>query len=95
MCEFALNVGRVLSYTILVAASFSTSIGIYKILLIVNSITIAMYCIGMYFLEKRYSGILSKNDTLAHLKEVENDCENYLQEIHTACYSAGYAAVPV
>lgn len=77
MCEFSLNVGRFISYTILVIASFSTSIGIYKILLIVNAITIAMYCIGMYFLEKRYSGILSKNDTLAHLKEVEEDCANY------------------
>jgi hypothetical protein len=77
MCELSLNIGRAISYIVLIVASFSTSIGIYKILLIVNTVTIALYCFGMYFLEKRYAGIISKNDTLSHLKEVEIDCLNY------------------
>ena len=80
LCEGFLNLGRVLSYLVLLVASFVTSIGIYKVLLIINSITIALYCGGIYFLEKRYNKIISRNDTLKHLKEVENDYVNYYHD---------------
>ena len=77
LCEFSLNAGRTLSYLVLIVASFSTSMSVYKVLLSVNIFTIALYCIGMYLLEKRYAGIVSKKDTLKHLKEVEEDCQEY------------------
>ena len=77
LAEGSLNTGRVISFSSLIVASFFDSLNVYKILLLVNLIAIALYCIGTYLMEKRYNKILSKNDTLRHLKEVENDCENY------------------
>ena len=47
------------------------------ILLIINLVSVCLYCLVVYKLEKKYSGIVFKNDVLTHLKEVEKDCENY------------------
>jgi hypothetical protein len=58
-------------------ASFSSSIDVYKILLIINLVSVCLYCLVVYKLEKKYSGIVFKNDVLTHLKEVEKDCEKY------------------
>lgn len=77
LCEISLNIGRVISYGILIIASFAHSIEVYKILMGLHIFTTFSFCIGIYLLEKRYSNILSKNDTLKHLKEVESDCPNY------------------
>lgn len=77
LAEGSLNVGRVISYSALIVGSFFNSINVYKVLLIVNLVAVTLYCLGAYFMEKRYYKILMKNDTLKHLKEVETDCENY------------------
>lgn len=77
LSEGSLNIGRVISYTSLIVASFFNSMSVYKVLLLVNLIAITIYCLAAYYLEKRYYKIIMKNDTLDHLKEVERDCENY------------------
>ena len=77
LAEVALNLGRVISYVVLLVASFSSSLNVYKILLIINLICICLYCLVVYKLERKYSGIVFKNDIMEHLREVEDDCENY------------------
>ena len=77
LAEGSLNLGRVISFSTLIVASFLNSLDVYKILLLVNLVAITLYCIGTYLMERRYNKILSKNDTLRHLKEVEQDCANY------------------
>lgn len=77
LCEASLNIGRVISYVALVIAAFAKSTSVYKILLIIHIFTTLIFSIVIYLLEKRYAYIISKNDTMKHLKEVENDCVNY------------------
>ncbi len=77
IAEVFLNIGRVISYIALLIASFSNSLNVYNILLVINLVCICLYCIVIYIIEKKYSSIILKNDLLKHLKEVENDCENY------------------
>lgn len=77
LAEVFLNCGRVLSYVVLLAASFSGTINIYKILLSINLMFICLYCLIVYKVEKKYSGIVLKNDIMEHLREVEDDSENY------------------
>ena len=77
LSEGSLNIGRIISFLVLVGASFSSSANIYKVLLGINVATILAYCVGIYVLEKKYRNIISKNDTLKHLREVEVDCVNY------------------
>ena len=77
IAEVSLNVGRVISYVVLLVASFSSSLSIYKILLVINLFCIALYCLIVYKVEKKFFGIIFKNDVMKHLKEVEEDCEHY------------------
>ena len=77
LCEVSLNIGRVISYITLIIASFAHSSDVYKVLLGMHIFTTLAFCISIYILEKRYSGVVSKNDTLKHLREVEADCPNY------------------
>lgn len=77
LAEVSLNIGRVISYIVLLIASFSSSVNVYKILLIINLACICLYCLVVYKLEKKYSGIIFRNDLIEHLREVEDDCENY------------------
>lgn len=77
LAELFLNFGRVVSYAILLVGSYFNSINVFKVLLVINIIMITMYCFYNYVLEKRYNGIIFKNDVEKHLKEVEEDCENY------------------
>ena len=77
LSEVSLNIGRIISFSSLIIASFFRTTNVYKVLLIINIVTISVYCIGIYFLEKKYAYIISKNDTIKHLKEVEYDCVNY------------------
>lgn len=77
IAEITLNIGRVISYSVLLIASFSNSMNIYKILLIVNLVIVCVYCFVIHKVEKKYSGIIFRNDLIKHLKEVENDCERY------------------
>ena len=77
IAESLLNIGRVISYLPLLIASNSDSLNIYKVLLVCNMVYICLYFLVVYKVEKKYSGIVFKNDLLKHLKEVEGDCENY------------------
>lgn len=77
LAEVALNIGRIISYIVLMVASFSSSMNIYKILLVINLICIGLYCIIVYKVEKKFSSIVFKNDVMKHLKEVEEDCGEY------------------
>lgn len=77
LAEVALNIGRVISYVILLIASFSSSINVYKVLLVINLVCICLYCFVVYKIERKYSGIVLKNDIMEHLREVEDDCPNY------------------
>ena len=77
LAEVFLNVGRVISYIILLVASFSNSLHIYKILLAINLVCICAYCLIVYKVERKYSSIIFKNDVMEHLREVEDDCEGY------------------
>lgn len=77
LCEVSLNIGRVISYCGLIIASFFESTNVYKVLLLVNLVITIIFGLGIYVLEKKYAFVLSKNDTLKHLKEVEDDCVNY------------------
>ena len=77
VAEIFLNIGRIISYIVLLVASFNNSLNVYKILLAINLICICLYCLIIYKVEKKYSGIVFKNDIARHLKEVEDDCENY------------------
>lgn len=77
LAEGVLNIGRVISYVVLLVSSFSSSLNVYKFLLAINLVCICLYCFMAYKLEKKYSGIVFKNDIMEHLREVEDDCENY------------------
>lgn len=77
LAEVSLNIGRVISYVVLLIASFSNSINVYKVLLIINLVCICLYCFVIYKIERKYSGIVFKNDIMEHLREVEDDCPNY------------------
>lgn len=77
LAEVALNIGRVISYVILLIASFSSSVNVYKVLLVINLVCICLYCFVVYKIERKYSGIVLKNDIMEHLREVEDDCPNY------------------
>ena len=77
IAEIFLNLGRVISYSVLIVASFTSSLGVYKVLLAINLIWVCLYCFIIYKVEKKYSGIVFKNDINKHLIEVENDCPNY------------------
>lgn len=77
LAEVALNIGRIISYIVLMVASFSSSMNVYKILLVINLICIGLYCIIVYKVEKKFSGIVFKNDVMKHLREVEEDCGEY------------------
>ena len=77
LAEVSLNIGRVISYVILLIASFSNSLNVYKVLLVINLMCICLYCFVIYKIERKYSGIVFKNDIMEHLREVEDDCPNY------------------
>ena len=77
LAEVALNIGRVISYIVLLVASFSNSLNVYKVLLVINLICICLYCFVVYKIERKYTGIVFKNDIMEHLREVEDDCPNY------------------
>lgn len=77
LAEVSLNIGRVISYVILLIASFSNSLNVYKVLLVINLMCICLYCFVIYKIERKYSGIVLKNDIMEHLREVEDDCPNY------------------
>lgn len=77
LAEASLNVGRVVSYGFLLIGSYYNSINTFKVLLVINIVMITMYCFYNYVLERRYNGIVFKNDVDKHLKEVEEDCDNY------------------
>jgi hypothetical protein len=77
LAEVCLNIGRIVSYAVLLIASFSSSVNIYKLLLTINLGCICLYCIVVYKVEKKYAGIILKNDIMKHLREVEDDCSNY------------------
>ena len=77
LAEVSLNIGRVISYVVLLVASFSSSLNVYKVLLIINLVCICLYCLIVYIVEKKYSGIILRNDILEHLRQVEDDCPNY------------------
>lgn len=77
LAEVFLNIGRVISYSFLLIGSYYSSINTFKVLLVINIVMITMYCFYNYVLERRYNGIVFKNDVEKHLKEVEEDCENY------------------
>ena len=77
LAEVFLNIGRIISYMVLLVASFSGSANVYKVLLAINLACIGLYCIVVYKVENKYSGIIFKNDIMEHLREVEDDCENY------------------
>lgn len=79
IAEIFLNVGRIVSYVSLLIGSFINSLSVYKVLLVVNLFFICLYCFLSYKMEKKYSGIIFKNDVLKHLKEVEIDRESYLE----------------
>lgn len=77
LAEASLNAGRVVSYAFLLIGSYYGSIDTFKVLLVINIVMITMYCFYNYVLERRYNGIVFKNDVEKHLKEVEEDCDNY------------------
>lgn len=77
LCEACLNIGRVISYLILLISSFYSSIHVYKVLLLINLVAIFAYCLGVYYLERKCAGISLQNDTIERLKEVEKDCVGY------------------
>ncbi len=77
LAEASLNIGRVVSYGFLLIGSYYSSINTFKVLLVINIVMITMYCFYNYVLERRYNGIIFKNDVEKHLKEVEEDCDNY------------------
>lgn len=77
LAEAFLNIGRVISYIILLVVSFSNSLNVYKVLLAINLVCICLYCLIVYKVEKKYTGIIFKNDVMEHLREVEDDCSGY------------------
>lgn len=77
LAEVFLNIGRIISYAVILIASFSNSLSIYKILLVINLIFICAYCVIVYVVEKKYANIILTNDISNHLKEVEDDCVGY------------------
>jgi len=77
LAEISLNIGRIISYVVLLVASFAGSINVYKILLLINLVYVCLYCFVVYKVEKKYSGIVFKNDVMEHLREVEDDCVDY------------------
>ena len=54
-------------------SSFTNSVNIYKILLLISLVCICLYCLVVYVVEKGYARIIRDADTLKHLKEVEED----------------------
>lgn len=77
LAEVFLNIGRVISYVVLLVASFSNSLNVYKVLLAINLVCICLYCLIVYKVERKYTSIIFKNDVMEHLREVEDDCSGY------------------
>lgn len=76
VAEVLLNAARALAYFVLMMASLLNTVNIYKVLLIINLVCISLFTLAIYFYEIRYQKILYKNDTLEHLKGIEEDMKN-------------------
>lgn len=75
LTELCLNVGRTIFYLILLFASFSSEIWVYKTLLLLSTAFIALYGVFGYFLEKEYEKILIEREFKKQIAQMIEDHE--------------------
>ena len=78
--ELFLNFGRVLFYSILLLASFTTKIWVYQSLVAIGMGFVSLYSVFTYLLEKEYDKILIE-------REFKKQAKNHREEELIPCYS--------
>ena len=83
--ELFLNIGRTIFYSILLIASFSNNVNVYRTILAISVSFIALFGIFSYFLEKEYQKILIEREFKKQINRMIEDHEYFIP-----CYSNPY-----